>query len=93
VERLCSDSGNTIANRRTRLDADKVNNLLFIKRNMRVLKEIYPPSVESSKKRKNSLISADSTPSTTTNKRLKLTTESQKEDGDTVDKENVDEQL
>ena len=35
VERLFSHSGNTVTNRRTRLDADKVNNLLFIKRNLR----------------------------------------------------------
>jgi hypothetical protein len=34
VERLFSHSGNTIPNHRTRLDADKVNNLLCIKRNM-----------------------------------------------------------
>ncbi len=61
VERLFSDSGNTITNRRIGLDADKVNNLLFIKRNIRTLKEIYPPVVESCTKRKNSFISTDST--------------------------------
>ncbi|CAF2440996.1 unnamed protein product [Rotaria sp. Silwood2] len=74
VERLFSDSGNTITDRRTRLDVDKINNLLFIKRNIRTLKEIYAPVVDLSNKRKINLTSTDSTPST---KKVKLTTENQ----------------
>jgi hypothetical protein len=54
VERLFSDSGNTITNRRTRLQTSKVNQLLFIRRNLSVLRELFPPSIEQIKKRKNS---------------------------------------
>ncbi|CAF1518711.1 unnamed protein product [Adineta steineri] len=72
VERLFSHSGNTITNRRTRLDADKVNQLLFIKRNIRILKGLYPSAVEQCTRRKNSSASDDATPSTTPNKNLQL---------------------
>ncbi|CAF3315809.1 unnamed protein product [Rotaria socialis] len=41
-----SDSGNTITNRRTRLDANKVNQLLFIRRKLLTLREIFPPTIE-----------------------------------------------
>jgi hypothetical protein len=51
------------------LDADKINKLLFIKRNIRILKEMYPPAVELCVKRNNSTISTDSTLSTTPNKK------------------------
>jgi hypothetical protein len=54
VERLFSDSGNTITNRRTRLQTSKVNQLLFIRRNLSTLRELFPPSIEQLKKRKNS---------------------------------------
>ncbi|CAM4982252.1 unnamed protein product [Rotaria socialis] len=40
------DSGNTITNRRTRLDANKVNQLLFIRRKLLTLREIFPPTIE-----------------------------------------------
>ncbi len=90
VERLFSHSGNTVTNRRTRLDADKVNNLLFIKRNMRRLKEIYPPAVEQCTKRKNSLTATDSTPSTTPNKKIKLMTDTQEVDEASTDEDDDD---
>ena len=90
VERLFSHSGNTITNRRTRLDAEKVNNLLFIKRNMRILREIYPSSVEHGTKRKSNLLSVDSTPSTP-NKRIKSTIESEEIDEATADGDTDDE--
>ncbi|CAF3307556.1 unnamed protein product [Rotaria sp. Silwood2] len=93
VERLFSHSGNTVTNRRRRLDADKVNNLLFIKRNLRTLKEIYPLAIEQSTKRKSSVISTDSTSSTTPNKKIKLMTEYQDVNETTSDGENDDEQL
>ena len=51
VERLFSDSGNTITNRRTRLQTSKVNQLLFIRRNLSVLRELFSPSIEQIKKR------------------------------------------
>ncbi|CAF2958136.1 unnamed protein product [Rotaria sp. Silwood2] len=92
VERLFSHSGNTVTNRRRRLDADKVNNLLFIKRNLRALKEIYPLAIEQSTKRKSSLISTDSTSSTMPNKKIKLMTEYQDVNETTSDEENDDEQ-
>ncbi len=90
VERLFSHSGSTVTNRRTRLDADKINNLLFIKRNMRTLKEIYPPAVELCAKRKNSTISTDSPSSTTPNKKIKLMVETQELDEATTDDDNDD---
>ncbi|CAF4071187.1 unnamed protein product [Rotaria sordida] len=93
VERLFSHSGNTITNRRTCLDANKVNHLLFIKRNLRILKEIYPPPIEQSTKRRSSVISTDSTSSTTPNKKIKLMTENQDVDEATSDEDNDDEQL
>jgi hypothetical protein len=77
VERLFSHSDNTITNRRICLDADKVNNLLFIKRNIRTLKEVDLPVIESYTKRKNRFISTDSTSLTTLHKKIKLMTESQ----------------
>jgi hypothetical protein len=52
VKRLFSHSSNTITNRRTFLDADKINYLLFIKQNMRTLIEIYCPEVDLCAKRK-----------------------------------------
>ena len=52
VERLFYHSGNTITDCRTRIDADKTNSLLFIKQNIRALKEIFPPAVEHYAKRK-----------------------------------------
>ena len=60
IERLFSISGNTVTNRRTRLQTSKVNQLLFIRRNLMVLRELFPPSLELMKKRKNS--SASTTP-------------------------------
>ena len=93
VERLFSHSGNTVTDRGTRSDADKINNLLFIKRNIRTLKAIFPPAVEHYAKRKSSLISTDSTPSTTPNKRIKLVTEVREVDAATTDTYNDDEQL
>ena len=92
VERLFSHSGNTITNRRTRLDADKVNNLLFIKRNMRILKEIYSPAVKQCIKKKISVISSDSTPSTTPNKRIKSIVDTDEIDQPT-ERNSDDEQL
>ncbi|CAF4193846.1 unnamed protein product [Rotaria sordida] len=93
VERLFSHSSNTVTNRRTSLDPDKVNRLLFIKRNMRTLKDIYPPPVEHCAKRRISLISTDSTTSTTPNKKIKLMTETQEVDEATTDEDNDEEQL
>ncbi|CAF4199819.1 unnamed protein product, partial [Rotaria magnacalcarata] len=57
VERLFSDSGNTITNRRTRLQTSKVNQLLFIRRNLPLLRELLPQSVEQIQKRKKSTTS------------------------------------
>ncbi|CAF2085014.1 unnamed protein product [Rotaria magnacalcarata] len=57
VERLFSDSGNTITNRRTRLQTSKVNQLLFIRRNLQLLRELLPQSVEQIQKRKKSTTS------------------------------------
>ncbi|CAF1527281.1 unnamed protein product [Adineta ricciae] len=51
VERLFSDSGNTITNRRTRLQTSKVNQLLFIRRNLSQLKELFPTSLIQTRKR------------------------------------------
>jgi len=74
-------------------DADKVNNLLFIKRNMRVLKEIYPPAAEHGTKRKSNLISSDSTASTKPNKKIKLMAGTQGVDEVMTDEDNDDEQF
>ncbi|CAF4905674.1 unnamed protein product, partial [Rotaria socialis] len=46
VERLFSDSGNTITIRRTRLKTSKVNQLLFMLQNLSTLRELSPLSVE-----------------------------------------------
>ncbi|CAF3822945.1 unnamed protein product [Rotaria sp. Silwood1] len=92
VERLFSDTGNTIIDRRTRLDVDKINNLLFIKRNTRTLKEIYAPVVDLFNKRKINITSTDSTPSTPSTKKVKLTTENQEND-ETIDEDDNDEQI
>ncbi len=54
VERLFSDSGNTITSRRTRLQTSKVNQLLFIRRNLSLLRELFPPVLQQTKKRKTS---------------------------------------
>ncbi|CAF1395413.1 unnamed protein product [Rotaria sp. Silwood1] len=45
AERLLSASGNTITNTRTRLSAEKVNKLMFIKKNLVILKKIFPQDV------------------------------------------------
>ena len=60
---------------------------------MRTLKEIYPSAVEQRSKRKSSLLSTDSTPSTTPSKRIKLTIEDQEIDEATTDEDDKDEQL
>ncbi|CAF1509555.1 unnamed protein product [Rotaria sordida] len=39
IERLFSTAGNTISNRRTNLDSEKVNKLLFLNKNLLILKE------------------------------------------------------
>ncbi len=90
---LFSHTGNTITDQRTCLDADKVNNLLFIKRNIRTLKEIYPPALEHVTKRKNDLISIDSTSSTTPNKKIKLMTRAQEVNGTITDEDSENEEL
>ncbi|CAF3950481.1 unnamed protein product [Rotaria sp. Silwood2] len=54
VERLFSDSGNTITSLRTRLQTSKVNQLLFVRRNLSTLREIFPPTIEQLRKRTNS---------------------------------------
>jgi hypothetical protein len=41
VERLFSASGNTITDTRTRLSAEKVDKLMFIKKNLLILKKIF----------------------------------------------------
>ncbi|CAF3068055.1 unnamed protein product [Rotaria socialis] len=61
VERLFSDSGNTIIIRRTRLKTSKVNQLLFILQNLSTLRELSPPSVEQLRKRATSCTSTTST--------------------------------
>ncbi|CAF3410164.1 unnamed protein product [Rotaria socialis] len=91
IERLFSDSGNTITDRRTRLDTDKINNLLFIKRNMRVLRDIYPSVVEVCRKRNHSLTSTDSTPTATPNKKIKLIARSPELHEETADENDDDE--
>ena len=93
VERLFSHNGNTITDCRTRIDADKLNHLLFIKRNIRTLKEIFPPAVEHYATRKSNLISTDLTSSTTPNKRIKLITEVREVNAaNTIDTDHDDEQ-
>ncbi|CAF0949507.1 unnamed protein product [Rotaria sordida] len=52
VEHLFFDSGNTITSHRTRLQTSKVDQLLFIHRNISTLKELFPPSIEQLTKRK-----------------------------------------
>ena len=42
-ERLFSDVGNNITNKRTNLDPDLVEKMLFLKRNINVLGDIFPP--------------------------------------------------
>ena len=42
-ERLFSDVGNNITNKRTNLDPDLVEKMLFLKRNLNVLGSIFPP--------------------------------------------------
>jgi hypothetical protein len=93
IERLFSDSGNIITDRRTRLDTDKINSLLFIKKNMRILKEIYPSVVEVCKKRKLDLSSVDSTHCATSTKKLKFTTENQELNEDSTEEDDDNEQL
>ncbi|CAF2068531.1 unnamed protein product [Rotaria magnacalcarata] len=81
VERLFSDSGNTITSRRTRLQTSKVNQLLFIRRNLSTLRELFPPSAEQLRKR------ATSCTSTTSTKKAK---DSKKEDDITILKDDLD---
>jgi hypothetical protein len=52
IERLFSDSGITITNRRSHLQTNKVNQLLFIRQNLSTLREIFPPCMEQFKKKK-----------------------------------------
>ena len=42
-ERLFSDVGNNITNKRTNLNPDLVEKMLFLKRNINVLDDIFPP--------------------------------------------------
>ena len=85
AESLLPHTGNTIANRRSPLDADKVNNSLFIKRNTRTLEETYPPAFEHDTK--NDLTSIDSTSSTTPNKKIKLMGKAQEANEDSDNEE------
>lgn len=68
IERLFSISGNTVTNRRTRLQTSKVNQLLFVRRNLMALRELFPSSLDLMTKRKNS------STSTTPMKKPKYTT-------------------
>ncbi|CAF2228627.1 unnamed protein product [Rotaria magnacalcarata] len=81
VERLFSDSGNTIASRRTRLQTSKVNQILFIRQNLSTLRELFPPSVEQLRKRATSCTSTTST---------KKTKDSKEEDDITMLKNDLD---
>lgn len=54
IEHLFPDSGNTMTNRRMRLQTVKVNQLLFIRRNLAAERESFPPSIGPARKRKNS---------------------------------------
>jgi hypothetical protein len=74
VERLFSDSGFTITNRRSRLQTSKVNQLLLIRRNLSTLRELFPPSIEQLRKRQNS--SSTTTPVT----KVKYSTENNNND-------------
>ncbi len=74
VERLFSDSGFTITNRRSRLQTSKVNQLLFIRRNLSTLRELFPPSIEQLRKRQNS------SSTTTPVKKVKYSTENNNND-------------
>ena len=61
VERLFSAAGNTITDRRTNLGAEKVNKLLFLKKNLLSLKEDdVEPTVNLQGKRKVDEITASS---------------------------------
>jgi len=88
VERLFSDSGNTITNRRTRLQTTKVNQLLFIRQNLFTLRELFPPSLEHLRKRKNS-----STTTTTPMKKPKHSKEEEEEDNDSILLDGLDDSL
>ncbi|CAF1483898.1 unnamed protein product [Rotaria sordida] len=64
VERLFSSAGNTISNRRTNLNPDKVNKLLFLNKNLLLLKELDRQQlVNAQKKRKLSAMSTSSSSS------------------------------
>ncbi|CAF1528170.1 unnamed protein product, partial [Rotaria sordida] len=52
-----SDSGNIITSSRTPLQTSKINKLLFICRNLSTLRELFPPSIEQIRKRRNSCTS------------------------------------
>jgi hypothetical protein len=84
-------SGNTVTDRRTRLETEKVNNLLFIRRNLRTLREIFPLAAEEFRKRKHSGVSTESTPSASPmlTKKLKPTT-SDGEDYSVADEQDSD---
>jgi hypothetical protein len=87
VERLFSDSGNTITNRRTRLQTTKVNQLLFIRRNLSTLRELFPPSLEHLRKRKNS------STTTTPMKKPKHSKEEEEEDNNSILLDGLDNSL
>ena len=55
VERLFSESGKIIRSRRTRLQTNKMNQLLFTCRNLSVLTQLFPTSIEAIRKRKYSI--------------------------------------
>ncbi|CAF1448733.1 unnamed protein product, partial [Didymodactylos carnosus] len=80
IERLFPYSGNTITNRRTRLETGRVNHLLFIQRNLSTLREISPPADEEFSKRKNSLQSTSSTPQSSPTKRQRTDFVGEKEE-------------
>ncbi|CAF2928612.1 unnamed protein product, partial [Rotaria sp. Silwood2] len=46
AERIFLDSENTIKSCRRRFEISKVNQLLFMHRNLSTLRELFPPSVE-----------------------------------------------
>ncbi|CAF3866394.1 unnamed protein product, partial [Rotaria sordida] len=50
-------NGNIITSSRTRLQTSKINKLLFICRNLSTLRELFPPSIEQIRKRRNSCTS------------------------------------
>jgi hypothetical protein len=68
VERLFSSANNTFSDRRTNLDTDKLNQLLFLNKNLLPLKELDPQQViHAPEKRKLPQISMSSSASTSNN--------------------------